>query len=236
MAKNIKWIQVDADTQVSTAIAKTKAGATNPNLTDLVEQFDWGQYKYGTCADSVTINSASNDNFIFEISDADYIADIKGKIEETVREWKVTVYEQEKELRKQQLSDYSDSVYASAAGYKYEAAKAFLSSATANAGLTTEATLRGVTVTVLANKIKTNHEAYITKDAQISGLRGLLYDRIASIGINSTSVATALASNAGIHTEETVTNVGAGITHEVGFYNPSGLRERFEVEAGIINE
>jgi len=228
MAKNIKWIQVDADTQVSTAIAKTKAGATNPNLTDLVEQFDWGQYKYGTVADSVTINSASNDNFIFEISDADYIADIKGKIEETVREWKVTVYEQEKEVRKQQLGDYSDSVYASGSGYKYEAAKAFLSSATANAGLTTEATVRGVTVTVLANKIKTNHEAYITKDAQISGLRGKLYDRIASIGINSTSVATALASNAGIHTNETVTNVGAGITHEVGFYNPSGLSNRFE--------
>ena len=96
MAKNIKWIQVDADTQVSTAIAKTKAGPTNPNLTDLVEQFDWGQYRYGTCADSVTINSASNDNFIFEISDADYIADIKGKIEETVRDWKVKVYENEK--------------------------------------------------------------------------------------------------------------------------------------------
>ena len=228
MAKNIKWIQVDADTQVSTAITKPRAGATNPNLTDLVEQFDWGQYKYGTCADSVTINSASNDNFIFEISDADYIADIKGKIEETVREWKVTVYEQEKELRKQQLSGYSDSVYASASGYKYEAAKAFLSSATANAGLTTEATVRGVTVTVLANKIKTNHEAYITKDAQISGLRGLLYDRIANIGINSTSVTTALASNAGIHTNETVTNVGAGITHEVGYYNPAGLSNRFE--------
>ena len=228
MAKNIKWIQVDAGTQVSVAIAKPREGATNPNLTDLVEQFDWGQYKYGTCADSVTINSASNDNFIFEISDADYIADIKGKIEETVREWKVTVYEQEKELRKQQLSGYSDSVYASASGYKYEAAKAFLSSATANAGLTTEATVRGVTVTVLANKIKTNHEAYITKDAQISGLRGKLYDRIASIGINSTSVTTALASHAGIHTNETVTNVGAGITHEVGFYNPTGLSQRFE--------
>ena len=227
MAKNIKWIQVDAETQVSVAIAKPREGATNPNLTDLVEQFDWGQYRYGTCADSVTINSASNDNFIFEISDADYIADIKSKIEETVREWKVTVYEQEKEVRKQQLSGYSDSVYASASGYKYEAAKAFLSSATANAGLTTEATIRGISVTALANKIKTNHEAYITKDAQISGLRGLLYDRIASIGINSTSVATALASNAGIHTEETVTNVGAGITHEVGFYNPSGLSDRF---------
>ena len=228
MAKNIKWIQVDAGTQVSVAIAKPREGATNPNLTDLVEQFDWGQYKYGTCADSVTINSASNDNFIFEISDADYIADIKGKIEETVREWKVTVYEQEKELRKQQLGDYADSVYASGSGYKYDAAVAFISNGTANAGLTTEATVRGVTVTALANKIKANHEAYITKDAQISGLRGLLYDRIANIGINSTSVATALASHAGIHTNETVTNVGAGITHEVGFYNPSGLSQRFE--------
>ena len=228
MAKNIKWIQVDAGTQVSVAIAKPREGATNPNLTDLVEQFDWGQYKYGTCADSVTINSASNDNFIFEISDADYIADIKGKIEETVREWKVTVYEQEKELRKQQLGDYADSVYASGSGYKYDAAVAFISNGTANAGLTTEATLRGITVTALANKIKANHEAYITKDAQISGLRGLLYDRIANIGINSTSVATALASHAGIHTNETVTNVGAGITHEVGYYNPSGLSNRFE--------
>ena len=233
MAKQIKWIQVDADTQVSTAITKAKSGAANPNLTDLEQQFDWGEWKYGTCADSVTINTDSNNNFIFEISDADYIADIKGKIEETVREWKVTVYEQEKELRKQQLSDYSDSVYASAAGYKYEAATAFLSSATANAGLTTEATLRGISVTALANKIKTNHEAFVTKDAQISGIRGMIYDRIASIGINSTSVATALASYAGIHTEETVTNVGLGITHEVNYYNPSGIRDRFKVEAGI---
>ena len=228
MAKQIKWMKVDDDTQVSIAISDPKTGPANPKLTDLVEQFDWGKWHYGTCADSVTINSASNDNNIFEISDADYIADIKGKIDEYVGNWKVEVYEAEKELRKQQLSDYSDSVYASASGYKYEAAKAFLSSATANAGLTTEATVRGVTVTVLANKIKTNHEAYITKDAQISGLRGLLYDRIANIGINSTSVATALASHAGIHTNETVTNVGAGITHEVGFYNPSGLSNRFE--------
>ena len=228
MAKQIKWMQVDAGTQVSVAISTPKEGATNPNLSGLSEQFDWGQYRYGTCDDSVTINSASNDNFIFEISDADYIADIKGKIDEYVRNWKVEVYEQEKEVRKVQLGDYSDSVYASASGYKYDAAVAFISNGTANAGLTTEATLRGITVTALANKIKANHEAYITKDAQISGLRGLLYDRIANIGINSTSVATALASHAGIHTNETVTNVGAGITHEVGFYNPSGLSNRFE--------
>ena len=229
MAKQIKWMQVDDDTQVSIAIADPKTGPANPKLTDLVEQFDWGKWRYGTCADSVTINSASNDNNIFEISDADYIAVIKGKIDEYVGNWKVEVYEAEKELRKQQLSDYSDSVYASASGYKYDAAVAFINNGTANAGLTTEATLRGISVTALANKIKTNHEAYITKDAQISGLRGFLYDRVASIGINSTSVTTALASYAGIHTTETVTNVGAGITHEVNFYDPGSLIPRFEV-------
>ena len=229
MAKQIKWMQVDDDTQVSIAIADPKTGPANPKLTDLVEQFDWGKWRYGTCADSVTINSASNDNNIFEISDADYIAVIKGKIDEYVGNWKVEVYEAEKELRKQQLSDYSDSVYASASGYKYDAAVAFINNGTANAGLTTEATLRGISVTALANKIKTNHEAYITKDAQISGLRGFLYDRVASIGINSTSVTTALASYAGIHTTETITNVGAGITHEVNFYDPGSLIPRFEV-------
>ena len=174
MAKQIKWIQVDDDTQVSVNIAPAKTGAANPKLTDLVEQFDWGAWSYGTCADSVTINTASNDNFIFEVSDADYIADIKGKIDEYVREWKVRVYEKEKELRKEKLGDYSDSVYAAGAGYKYNAATAFLSSATANTGLTTEANVRGISVTALANKIKSNHEGFITKDAQISGLRGMI--------------------------------------------------------------
>jgi hypothetical protein len=232
MAKQIKWMQVDAATQVSIAIAHPDTGPADPNLTDLETQFDWGQWKYGTCADSVTINSASNDNYIFEISDADYIDDIKGKIEEYVREWKVTVYEQEKEVRKQQLSDYSDSVYASGSGYKYDAATAFLSSATANAGLTTEATLRGISVTALANKIKTKHEEFIIKDAQISGLRGMLCDRIDSIGINTSSVATALASYAGIHTSEKIgeRTIGVGNTEDVNaaYYNPSGLSSRFD--------
>ena len=232
MAKQIKWIQVDAGTQVSINIAKPAEGPANPNLTDLDQQFDWGEWKYGTCADSVTINTDSNNNFIFEISDADYIADIKGKIEEYVREWKVSAYKQEKQTRSQYLSTYDGTAYAAGVS-KYDAAVAFISSATANAGLTTEANLRGISVTALANKIKTNHEAFVTKDAQISGIRGMIYDRIASIGINSTSVATALASYAGIHTEETVTNVGLGITHEVNYYNPSGIRDRFKVEAGI---
>tara|TARA_Y200000002_G_scaffold159011_1_gene131443 strand:- start:190 stop:348 length:159 start_codon:yes stop_codon:yes gene_type:complete len=48
MAKQIKWMQVDDDTQVSVAIAQPKTGAANPKLTDLDQQFDWGDWRYGT--------------------------------------------------------------------------------------------------------------------------------------------------------------------------------------------
>jgi len=233
MAKQIKWMQVDADTQVSVAVSVPKSGSTNPNLSGLNQQFDWGMWNYGTCDDGVTIDNA---NYIFNISDADYIADITGKIDEYVKVWKEEIYTEEKQLRINQLGTYESTAYTAGAGYKYDAAVAFLSSATANAGLTTEATVRGISVTALANKIKTNHESFISKDAQISGLRGMLYDRILTIGINSTSVTTALASYAGIHTDETITNVGAGITYcKVGFYKPCDLSTRYEVLLGTYD-
>jgi hypothetical protein len=232
MAKNIKWIKVDSVTGVSEAITKPKNGTANPNLSGLTEQFDWGQYKYGTADDSVTVDPS---NYIHEITDAEYISDIKGKIDEYVREWKTVVYEKERDLRKEQLGTYADSVYASAAGYKYDAAVAFISSATPNAGLTTEAFYRGCTVSTLANKIKTNHEAYITKEAKITGLRGLYSDRIDGIiaGIDTSTVAKALESYAGIHTEEKIGTRSLGIGTEMEdvnatFYNPTSLSGRYE--------
>ena len=44
MAKNIKWIKVDAVTGVSEATTKAKNGAVNTS--GVTETFDWGQYKY----------------------------------------------------------------------------------------------------------------------------------------------------------------------------------------------
>ena len=231
MAKNIKWIKVDSVTGVSEATTKATNGSVHPNLSGLVQQFDWGQYQYGTADDSVSVDPS---NHIHEITDAEYITDITGKIAEFVREWKTVVYEQEIELRKTELGTYADSVYASASGYKYDAAVAFISSATANAGLTTEAFYRGTTVSTLANKIKTNHEAYITKEAKIAGIRGLLSDRIDGImaGIDTSTVAKALESYAGIHTSEKIGTRTVGIDTtdvNVGYYNPSGLSERYEL-------
>ena len=231
MAKNFKWIKVDVVTGVSEATTKPTTGAANPNLSGLVEQFDWGQYHYGTADDSATGNDS---NHIHEITDAEYITDITGKIDEFVRTWKTVVYEQEVTLRQRELGTYADSVYASASGYKYDAAVAFISSATPNAGLTSEASYRGCTVSTLANKIKTNHEAYVEKEAKIAGIRGLIYDRIDGImaGIDTSTVTKALASQAGIHTNEKVgtrsTGIGTAMEDvEVGFYNPNDLEERF---------
>jgi hypothetical protein len=231
MAKNIKWIKVDSVTGVSEATTKATNGAVNPNLSGLSQTFDWGQYQYGTADDSVTVDPS---NHIHEITDAEWITDIYGKIDEFVRTWKVVAYEKELDLRKRELGTYADSVYASASGYKYDAAVAFISSATPNAGLTTEAFYRGTTVGTLAAKIKTNHEAYITKEAKITGLRGLYSDRIDGIlaGIDTSTVAKALESYAGIHTSEKVgeRTTGVGVTEDVeaGFYNPNGLSERYE--------
>ena len=230
MAKNIKWIKVDSVTGVSEATTTAKNGSVDPNLSGLTETFQWGQYHYGTADDSV---STDDSNHIHEITDAEWITDITGKIQEYVREWKTVVYEQEIELRKQKLGTYADSVYASASGYKYDAAVAFISSATPNAGLTTEAFYRGTTVGTLAAKIKTNHEAYITKEAKIAGIRGLLSDRIDGIvaGIDTSTVTKALESYAGIHTSEKIGERTTGIGTEdvnVAFYKPDGLVERYE--------
>ena len=227
MAKNIKWIKVDSVTGVSEANTKATNGAVNPNLSGLTETFEWGQYHYGTADDSV---STDDSNHIHEITDAESITHITGKIQEYVREWKTVVYEKEIDLRKNQLGTYADSVYASGSGYKYDAAVAFISSATPNAGLTTEAFYRGTTVGTLAAKIKTNHETYITKDAKISGLRGLMYDRIDGIlaGIDTSTVAKALESLVGIHTNEKIGTDDDGDDVNIGYYDPNGLSERYE--------
>ena len=90
MAKNIKWIKVDSVTGVSEATTKPTNCAVNPNLSGLTQTFDWGQYQYGTADDSVTVDPS---NHIHEITDAEWITDITGKINEFVRTWKVVAYE-----------------------------------------------------------------------------------------------------------------------------------------------
>jgi hypothetical protein len=230
MAKNIKWMKVDSVTGVSHMVALSQNGLTDPNLSGLTDgNFDWNDFEYGTCDDSVT---ADPSNFIIELTDEQWISDIQEKANYQLGNWKAEIYKAEKDLRNEQLGTYGESVYAAGAGYKYDAAVEFLNNGTANAGLTTEANIRGISVTALATKIKNNHEDFITKDAKIAGLRGMMYDRINAVAINTTSVTTALNSYAGIHTDEIIgtdpTGIGASTVEiRASYYQSYGFADRY---------
>ena len=234
MAKNIKWRQVDGKTGISIAITPhydTDAyrGPVHPNISGLeIGEFEMDDWFYGTCDDAVTISSADNDNDLWEVSDADYINDITSKTNELKDVWKHKLYEKEFLLREKVLGTYADSVYASTAGYKYNAAIAFLNNGTANVGLTTEADVRGISVSALATKIKNNHEAYIHNEAKICGIRGMMYDRINTIGIDTSSVSAALASYVGLSTTENIGVDPQGTPVNPQYYGYSSIEERYD--------
>ena len=234
MAKNIKWKKVDGKTGISIGITPNydtdyHRGPVNPNISGLTQgDFEMDDWYYGTCDDEVTIGSAENNNDLWEISDADYIEDIRAKTNDLKETWLHKLYEEEFELRQRVLGTYADSVYASSSGYKYDAAIAFLNNGTPNAGLTTEANVRGISVTALATKIKNNHEEYIHKEAKICGIRGMMYDRISSIGINTSSVDSALASYVGLSTREDLGTGPMGNPVDEEFYSYSSIQSRYD--------
>ena len=223
-------MKVDSVTGVSHMVAVSQNGLTDPNLSGLTDgNFDWNDFEYGTCDDSVT---ADPSNFIIELTDEQWISDIQEKANYQLGNWKADIYRAEKELRNEEFGTYGESVYAAGAGYKYDAAVEFLNNGTANAGLTTEANLRGISVTALATKIKNNHEDFITKDAKIAGLRGMMYDRINAVAINTTSVTNAINSYLGIHTDEIIATeptgiAGSSIEIRANYYNGSGFADRY---------
>ena len=230
MAKNIKWMKVDSVTGISHMVALSENGLTDPDLSGLTSGgFDWNDFEYGTCDDSVT---ADPSNFIIEITDEQWISDIQEKANYQLGCWKAEIYKAEKDLRNEQLGTYGESAYAAGAGYKYDAAVEFLNNGTANAGLTTEANIRGISVTALATKIKNNHEDFVDKEAKIAGIRGMMTDRLDSVAINTTSVTTALNSYAGIHTDEIIATeptgiAGSSIEIRASYYQPSGFGDRY---------
>ena len=234
MAKNIKWKQVDGKTGISIGITPNydtdaHRGPVHPNISGLTQgEFENDDWFYGTCDDAVTIGSAENNNDLYEVSDSEYIEVITSKVNDLKETWLHKLYEEEFVLRETVLGTYADSVYASTSGYKYNAAVAFINNGTANVGLTTEANVRGISVSALATKIKNNHEDYMHKEAKICGIRGMMYDRITSIGVNTTSVSNALASYVGLGTQETLGTGPQGDPIIVDYYAFNSINERYE--------
>jgi len=173
--KIFKFRQVDAKTGISVAIERPMEGPTNPTLPGLSEIFDeYNYYKYAHVDNSAV---ADPENFIFEITEEELTADVQGKVNDTLAAWKSQVYQNEKELRQLVFGKYDDTATSSGI-YKYEEAKKFLADGTPSLDITTEASVRGVTETEIAEKIVENHEAFRVKEAKIAGLRGKILDRL----------------------------------------------------------
>ena len=173
--KIFKFRQVDAKTGISVAIERPMEGPTNPALPGLVEIFDeYNYYKYAHVDDTSTPDP---ENFIFEITEAELVDDVQGKVNDTLAYWKDLGYKNEKELRQLVFGKYDDTATSSGI-YKYHEALKFLEDGTPSLDITTEAEVRGVTETEIAERIVENHEAFRVKEAKIAGLRGRILDRL----------------------------------------------------------
>lgn len=173
--KIFKFRQVDAKTGISVAIERPMEGPTNPALPGLVEIFDeYNYYKYAHVDNSAV---ADPENFIFEITEEELTDDVQSKVNDTLAYWKDLGYKNEKDLRHQVFGKYDDTATSSGI-YKYNEALKFLEDGTPSLDITTEAEVRGVSETEIAERIVINHETFRTKEAQIAGLRGKILDRL----------------------------------------------------------
>jgi hypothetical protein len=221
--KIFKFRQVDAKTGISVAIEKPREGPTNPTLPGLTEIFDtYNNYKYAHVDDSAV---ADPENFIFEITEEELTADVQGKVNDYLAAWKTQVYQNEKDLRQQLFGKYDDTATSSGI-YKYQEALKFLADGTPSLDITTEAEVRGVTETEIAERIVENHEAFRVKEAKIAGLRGKITDRLNAYEFDATD---ALGSwKELVERQEVVgqrepgnaTGVQEDLDVKVGYYSP----------------
>jgi hypothetical protein len=144
---------------------------------------------------------ANPDNHFFELTAQEYAQELKNHVMHKLNEEKNSIYQQENDFRNSIFNKYHDT--ASIAGiYKYEQAKELIADNTAAApDVRAEATARGVSAVVMANRIIDNHESFRAKEAKIAGIRGKILDRIEAFEFDLEDPATSLAD---FNTQETI--------------------------------
>jgi hypothetical protein len=183
--KYFKFTQISEETGKSWLIEQPISGPSLPRI--LIPGLGYSvrideDYWVGTADDTAVANP---DNYIFEITKEEYSDFVKRDIVLAIALAKNNIYQQEKQFRDEVFGTYHET--ATTAGiYKYEQAKALILDANAAAAdVRLEATTRGVTAAVMAQRIITNHEDFRAKDAKISGIRGKMLDRYNSYVFNS---------------------------------------------------
>ena len=193
--KYFKFAQVSAETGVSWAIARPLSGPKMPDLpglTNAIQLDQWsGDFFLGEVDDSAT---ADPDNYIFELTAEEYAKELKDHIFHNINKRLERINDEENDFRKAVLGKY-DSTASLAGIYKYEQAKAYIADNTVSApDVEAEATVRGVDVATMANRIVTNHEAFRAKEAKIAGIRGMIQDRLESYTFNDADPAASYAA------------------------------------------
>ncbi len=180
--KIFKFYKVDGETGISVAIKKTPGGPCWPNLPGFNQIFDFNGFFYAYVDDSAV---ADPDNYIFEITEDEFIADVEAKTNQYLADYKAAAYPNEKVLRELVFGKY-DATASIAGVYKYNEAVKLIADGTPSVDITAEATARGVTELELAEKIVINHEKFRANDAVIAGLRGKMLDRLNAYTFDTT--------------------------------------------------
>lgn len=181
--KIFKFLSVDAKTGISVEIERPLEGPAKPNLPDMGEVFYFGGWMYATVGNTAEANP---ENYIFEVTQADFDEAIAAEFA-TLKATRIDeAYREEKDIRTSLFGKYHDSA-AVAGVYKYEQAKALLADPTADAPeVVAEATARGVSAAVMAQRIVDNHEAFRLTEAKLAGLRGKIVDRLNGLTFDAT--------------------------------------------------
>lgn len=183
--KYFKFHQVDSETDVSVEIEPSLNGPTHPQIEGRKVLFEYNGFFYALVSDNAVENK---DNYIFELTEEEFLIDATDKIGQIKYNYSVSLYESEISLREKIFGKYHQT--ASTAGiYKYEEAKNFLENSVESTVINLEAQMRGLTSTEMSQKIIQNHEYFRENDAKISGLRGKILDRIESFVLDETNPA-----------------------------------------------
>jgi hypothetical protein len=174
-----KLTQVDSITGISVNRETSKEG---PRFSDLPGLNVLLQDNINSCFFYATVGQAAQpdpENQCWELTLQEFAAAIKINLDREIDRAREQLFEEERGLRRVYLQGKYDDTASIAGIYKYEQAKAYLAGDPGvKPVLETEASIRGVAVQVLAEKIVANHESFRNKEAIIAGLRGKQLDRI----------------------------------------------------------
>jgi hypothetical protein len=184
--KHFKFLKVDAVTGISSQLNEAKNGAVHPALPGL--QILWERNWLFASADDGAIGNA--DNFVIELSDAEFAAEVQNELALRKTDHKRQVSAIEKMIRDKVTERFHPSELAAAPFKVTQAEKAIdaIDEDTARSEapmLAIEADARGVSVKDMADIVMANYSNLMMMEGMVSGASGKKMDLIDSIAFDA---------------------------------------------------